>query len=348
MSEAAAAPAAAPTAAPASNAPASANAEGKAPSKSGPGQVSEVAAAPSWGDTDDADLFERLKRSPYKAKIKGQERGLDSKQNLQEMLGHAQRGIGATKMVEETKLEREAATKERAEATAERELLKRAKAGDWHARKELGLLDPAELKARNDEWESVPPEVRELYDSEQSKTKRIAELEQQWKAKEQEETDRRDATALSQAKRMAMTETHRVLNAIGMTEQNQEYLMPFVAGAIADLREHGLELGVDMPPEMIVARFNELAGNHEEKMFSGMKPERSAAAFEKQTKTMDDATLLKTVSPEFAMRMARAVAKAQTARRAQGASGSSVTRINAETEEREKPSGVLPFHSWKR
>ena len=344
MSEAAAAPAAAPTAAPASNAPANTNAEGKAATK-GPGQVAE---APSWSDADDTKFFELAKRSPYKAKIKGQERGLDSKQSLQEILGHAQRGIGATKMVEETKLEREAATKEKSEAAAERELVKRAKAGDWQARKELGLIDPADVRARNDEWESIPPEVRELYDSEQSKTKRIAELEQQWQAKEQEETDRREATALSQAKRMAMTETHRVLNAIGMTEQNQEQLMPFVAGAVADLREHGLELGVDMPTEMIVARFKELVGDFEESMFSGLKPERSAAAFERQTKTMDDATLLKTVSPEFAMRMARAVARAQTARRAQSVSGASVTRISTEPEEKEKPSGVLPFHRWQR
>lgn len=344
MSEAAA-PAAAPTAAPAApNAPANTNTEGKAATK-GPGQVAE---APSWSDADDTELFERLKRSPYKAKIKGQERGLDSKQNLQEMLGHAQRGIGATKMVEETKLEREAATKEKSEAAAERELVKRARAGDWQARKELGLVDPAEVRARNDEWESIPPEVRELYDSEQSKTKRIAELEQQWKAKEQEETDRRDATAFSQAKRMAMTETHRVLNAIGMTEQNQEQLMPFVAGAISDLQKHGLELGVDMPPEMIVARFKELAGEFDERMFSGLQPERAAASLRQQTAKMDDATLLKTYGNEESMRIARAVARAQTARRAQGTTGASVTRISAETEEREKPPGVLPFHRWQR
>jgi hypothetical protein len=341
------APAAAPTAAPAANAPANTNTEAKGASKA-PGQVAEAKAPPAWSDTDDAELFERLKRSPYKAKIKGQERGLDSKQSLQEILGHAQRGIGATKMVEETKLEREAAAKERAEAAAERELIKRAKAGDWQAKKELGLLDPAELRARNDEWEAMPPEVRELYEDRQRLAQEKAELQQKWESKEREENDRREATALGQAKRMAMTETHRVLHAIGMTEQNQERLMPFVAGAIADLREHGLELGVDMPPELIVQRFKELVGDFEGEMFGGLQAEKAAALFEKRLETMDDGALLKTLSPKMANRIAKAVARAQTARRAQTASGGSITRASNDNEEREKPPGVLPFHRWQR
>lgn len=336
-------------AAPQSNAPANTNTEAKGASKA-PGQAAEAKAAPpsSWSDDKKKQFFELAKESPFTFKHKGQDRKIDSEDSLKEFLGYAQRGFGATKVVEESKLEREAAAKERAEAAAERELVKRAKAGDWQARKELGLLDPAEVRARNDEWEAIPPEVRELYEDRQRLAQEKAELEQKWQAKEKEESDRREATALGQAKRMAMTETHRVLHAIGMTEANQERLMPFVAGAIADLREHGLELGVDMPPELIVQRFKELVGDFEGDMFSGLQPERAAALFEKKLETMDDAALLKTLSPKTAQRIARAVARAQTARRAQGASGPVAANSNREVEEKPKPPGVLPFYRWGR
>ncbi len=114
----------------------------------GPGQ---------WGDADEKAFFELAKRSPYRAKIKGEERAIDSPESLRELLNHAQRGIGASKVVEQAKKEMESARQAREEALAHRQLLERASRGDFEARRALGLVTGEELQAKEREWAEVPP-----------------------------------------------------------------------------------------------------------------------------------------------------------------------------------------------
>lgn len=314
-----------------------------------PGQIAAPEGS-TWTEEKKKQFFELAKESPYRAKFKGQEKAIDSEESIREILNHAQRGIGGTKLAEEkNRLEAEL-TQHRSELEKHRALVERAKKGDFAARKELGLVPQQELRQRADEWENIPEPVRELYEERERLAAEKAELQKKWDAREQEETQKREAAALSQAKRVAMTETHRVLQAIGMTEQNSERLMPFVAGAIADLREHGLELGVDMPPELIVSRFKEMVGEFDESMFDGLAAERSVPMLEKKLEAMDDATILKTLSPKMANRIARAVAKAQTARRNGSAAGvgGGVVPANTNTEERQQPPLILPITRWRR
>jgi hypothetical protein len=301
-------------------------------------------AAPSWSDKDDAELVERFKRSPYRLKHKGAEQAIDSPEALKAFINDAQRGKGASKVVEEAKREAAEAKREREEASRERELIKRARAGDWNARKELGLVDPREIKARQDEWEAVPPEVRELYEERNREAKRADELEAKWKAKEAEEHQRREEAEISTAKRLATNETHRVMKSLGITEANAERLMPFVAGAIADLSELGLELGVDMTQELIVERFKQLKGGFDEEMFSSLEPSRAIAAFSKQLDSMDDATLSKALPPKLAQRIAKMVARSVTQRRAQPQQGATAQPANTNRqEETEQAPKVLSF-----
>jgi len=308
------------------------------------GTAAAPAAQPqSWGEKDDAELVERFKRSPYRLKSKGVEQAIDSPEALKAFINDAQRGKGATKVVEEAKREAAEAKKEREEAAKERELIKRARAGDWNARKELGLVDPREVRQREQEWEAVPPEVRELYEERNREAKRADELEAKWKAKEAEELERREQAELSTARRLATDETHRVMQALGLTESNAERLMPFVAGAIRDLGNEGLELGVDMTQELIIERFKQLTGTFDEEMFAGLTPERAFSSIAKQLDSMDDATLQKTVPPKLANRIARMVARAVTQRRAQPQGITAPQAANDEPEAKQDTPKVLSF-----
>lgn len=361
MSDGSAAPSAAPAAGGAPSA-ANTNTESHAESKpsdspqtrqGGGGPQKGIVAAPegsTWNDEKKRQFFELAKESPYRAKFKGQEKAIDSEESMREILNHAQRGIGGTKLAEEkNRLEAEL-NEHRTKLERHQSLLERARQGDFEARKELGFVSPQELRTRQQEWEEVPEPVRQLAEERDRLAKEAAELKQWRESKEQEETQKREAAALSQAKRMAMTETHRVLQAIGMTEKTSERLLPFVAGAIADLRDHGLELGVDMPAELIVSRFKEMVGEFDEAMFDGLAPERSVPMLEKKLEAMDDAGILKTLSPKLANRIARAVAKAQTARRNGGGADGlpGVIPANSNTEERQTPPLVMPITRWRR
>jgi hypothetical protein len=339
--------------APAASAPASGG-DSTAPSaantntetKGGP--KGAVAAAPAaWGDEDDAKFFEMAKRSPYRAKIKGEEKAIDSKESLRDLLNHAQRGIGASKVVEDAKREAAEAKTAREEAAREKEILKRAQKGDRAALKELGLLDPREARREQEEWESVPEPVRELYEERNAQQKRADELQAKWDAKEQEEQRKREEVEIGAAKRTAMNETHKVAKMLGITDANAERYLPHVAGAIADLGELGLELGVDMTPELIAQRFKEIVGGLDEQHFSSLAPEKAFAVVSKQLDGLDDAGLLKAVPQKLAQRIARAVARSVTARRAAG-NVPPVQAANDNREEREPAPKVLSFgQRWK-
>lgn len=345
MADAAAAPAGAPAPSGDSTTPANTNTEtskakGSAPNGAPKGAVADAGSA--WGDNDDAELVERLKRSPYKLKVKGAEQAIDSKEALKAFINDAQRGKGATKVVEDAKREAAEAKAMREEVAKERELLKRAKAGDWEARKELGLLDPREVKARQDEWESVPPEVRELYEDRQRLAKEADELRAEKQQREQEAQAKREEVELQAARRTAVNETHKVLKALGVTEGNAERLMPHVAGAIADLHEIGLELGVDMSEELILERVKQRIGGFDEEHFSGLAPDKALAVIAKQIDGLDDAGLLKALPEKFAQRVSRAYARQISARRAAG-TASPVRAANDDAEKPKEAPRVLSF-----
>jgi len=331
-------------------APASAPAEGSTqgdgqqsakPTAAGAALKASATQQPSWTDDDDKAFFELAKKSPYKARIKGEERGIDSKQSLQDLLNHAQRGIGANKVVEESRKEAAAAKAEREEAAKERALVDRARKGDFEARKALGLVPAEELHKRKSEWESVPPEVRQLYEERNKAHEELQTLRAEKEQREAEVARRREETELGQARRMALDATHGLLDQLGVTEDNAERYLPHVAGAIADLADYGLELGVDMTPDLIAERVKQRIGGMDEQHFSSLSPKRAVALMESHLAKMDDSALLETVSDKLARRISRAYAQRITGQRKQAAPQQTMQR---EVERRpELPKVLSPF-----
>lgn len=331
---------------------------GAAPSVGGPTPASAPASAESsaepgvapakgaeiksqWSDDDDKAFFEMAKRSPYKAKIKGEERGIDSKQSLQDLLNHAQRGIGANKVVEETRKEAAEAKRLKEEATQERELFARARKGDFEARKALGMVPLDEIRKRESEWEAVPPEVRQLYE-EHNKTK--AELQRVQQQREQEQAEiagRREASELGAAKRIALDSTHGIMDSLGLTRENGERFLPYVAGAIGDLGEAGLELGVDMTPELIMERVKQRIGALDEQHFSGLRTDRAMAHIIPRLELADDSQILQLFPQTLQARISKLYAMQVRGRRTQ----SSAPQQQPQREERrpEPPKVLSPF-----
>lgn len=311
MSEAAAAPAApAPAAAPEASA-------------SGANVETKVALeAPSWSDKDDAELFEKLKRSPYKAKYKGEEKAISTRDEMREMLGYIQRGFGASKLAEEAKATKAEAEKHRAEVERTKKLLEAAKRGDFNARKELGFASPDEIRQRQAEWEQVPEPVRQMaQEVEELRAFRAKALEEK-QAAEREAAERAEATEMLATRRQAVNFTHSVLQSLGLdkSEKAVERMLPQVAGAIADLSEAGLEIGVDMTEELVVQRVKERLGGWEDEVFSALEPKRLVGYLEQRlesAKTPED--IMAVVGEKMARRVAWALAKHMQARKAQPA-----------------------------
>lgn len=209
-------------------------------------------AAPTWGEKDDADFIERLKRSPYsKLKVNGKDETIDSIDAFKRLQLDAQRGKGANRFVEETKKEAEAAKKEAAEAKAERELIKRARQGDMQARRELGLIPDEERQRSEQEWEALPPEVKQLVQQNHEMAQRLKQREEQeaQSLKERQEAEKkasRDAT-LKRAGELAP----QVLKDV--REELYDVELPEILLAMETLKASGARLGVDYTPEQLAA-----------------------------------------------------------------------------------------------
>lgn len=346
MADAIAAAPATPAAAPAATTPANTNTETKAAPKSpAPKSPAPVKTeAPAWSDQDDAELFEKLKRSPYKAKIKGEERALDGKESLRDILNHAQRGIGASKMVEEKNRLEAQAKEHQAKLEKYERTLEAARRGDFAARQELGLIDPREVKAREAEWDAVPPEVKELYDDRTAQQKRADAAEAKLQAIEAEQQQKREAAEMQRAKHVALNETHKALEVLGLDKSSASRMLPFVAGAIADLQQEGLELGVDMTTELIVDAVKARAGAFDERHFESLAPKKAVAVMAARFAKMPDAELLETLPPDFVTRVAKLKARAMTQQRSQPQAP--VVRTEAANENIENPSKPKLLQPW--
>jgi len=303
---------AAPAAAPAAPA-APANTSSDAPAKA----AAEAPAPSAWTDDDERDFTERYKRSPYaKIKVSGQEREVD----LKELRNHAQRGVGASKLVEETKARTAELEKRAAEVEKREGLVKRALAGDFEARQALGMASPQEIRARQQEMEAIPEPVRQLLEEHNAAKSELEQLKAEAEKRQQAEEQRREQTEMLATKRQAVNFTHAVLQGLGLDKNERvvERMLPQVAGAIADLSDEGLEIGVDMTEELVMQRVKERLGGWEDEVFSALEPKRLAGYLGKWLPTAQTPQqIVDTVGIDSAKRIAKALAQYVHAKRAQ-------------------------------
>ena len=199
-------------------------------------------APAAWSDTDDADLFSRLAKSPYgKFTADGKEHHLKSKDDLQSVLRAYQRTSGVQRALEEAKRGRQESDRIRGEANEVLSLVESARGGDEEAWRRLGLVSPSERKALQEELAKLPPEQRALYEQNQAMQRQLAE--QQRAERQRVATEQREALT-TQVRKVAA----EVAQSIGMESADADTLMS-VAHVMDELQAAGAELGVNVTPD---------------------------------------------------------------------------------------------------
>lgn len=222
-----------------------------APSQTAAPSTTQPTAAPApakgaesstWGDKDDAELFERLAKSPYgKFTADGKEHHIKSKDDLQGILRSYQRTSGVQRALEEAKRGRADADRLRSEAQQAMQLVEAARNGDEGAWQQLGLMSPNERKQLQEELAKLPPEQRALYEQNQEMQRQLAET----KRAEQQRQAQAERDALTMQVRKVAAE---VAQSIGLESADADTLMS-VAHVMDELQAAGAELGVNVTPE---------------------------------------------------------------------------------------------------
>jgi hypothetical protein len=273
----AAAPAAAPTGAAASKlgtakpnnplAPASAPKAdakaAKAPTALNPEAPAADDAGDDWSDKDAAELNRYLKKLSKKdprarVRVKGEEKGLESVDDLFGIVNDAQRGRGANQVVAEAK-------KEAAEAKRVLELREAARSGDLEALRELagdGAFKGLDALRRQQQEEQEF--TSKMTDTERMLFERLQQYEQleqqrgHQEAQTKAEREKAERTQQLEATRGEAQQTAQaVMKALNLPAEKLTVVGPFVAKAMRDAAELGLAIGKDVPPEAILAQAKE-------------------------------------------------------------------------------------------
>lgn len=316
----------------------------KLPQPGKPAQASKD-AAPAWTEKDDVELTERLKRSPYgKRKVNGKEESVSDIKDLQRWLLDSQRGVGANQLVEQTKKERAEAAAAKKEAESHMELVKRARAGDVQARRELGLVPDEEKQQIEREWEALDPAVKRLVQENQQYRQQLQERLEEEQRLMQERTEKEKAAKRDETLKRAREIIPAVMK--DLREELHDVALPDIIQAMEVFKEAGQRIGVDYTPEQL-------------RLY--IEQQREAGVWEHVGRTKPDAAL-KRVAPilkglkaeqlsaalgEDFVPLARAFSAAWIAhhKRGQGkATPGNTTQQQSQPEpQREKPSPLTPF-----
>lgn len=268
-------------------------------------------APPSWSEKDDADLVERLKRSPYRVKADGKEEGLDSVDSLKRTLLDASRGRGANRLVEGTKKEKEEAAKVRAEAESMRDLVTRARQGDKAARRELGLIPDEERQQTEQEWEALPPEVKALVKQNHEMSERLRQAEEA-KAKEMEERTAAEKKAQRDSTLKAAKENAKTI----LADIKEEFLdaeLPDVITAMEALKAESLKFGRDYTVDELKLYVEQMREGGSDGYLKRMKPEAAVKRLAPILKGMTPEALEAALGDDF-VPLAKAISKRWVAR----------------------------------
>lgn len=219
--------------------------------------------ADAWGESDAAELSKYLKKLSKhdpraRVRVRGEEKGLESLDDLFGVVTDAQRGRGATKVVEEAKKEAEEAKRIKA-------LAEKAKAGDIDAISELAGPQSLEaLKARDAQaaeekklLEQLSDVERMLYEENTTLRQREAQrAKAEAEAKKAAEAQEREAS-VAKARTEAQATATKVLEALKLPPEKLEVVGPYVVRAMRRAAELGLEVGTDVPAEQVLAEAQE-------------------------------------------------------------------------------------------
>lgn len=266
--------------APAAPAPA-ADATTQADPKGAPGVVKpkkgKAAPAPSpepapWGEKDEAAFFELFKRSPHsKMKVDGKEHTISSKEDFERMRLDAIRGRGASRLVEETKREAADAKRDREEATAFRDLVKRAQAGDKEARRALRLIPDDEAEEAQRNWDALDPRIKAVI--ERNRELETQAEERQRKDEEAQQSEKQRKREAMKAELLAKARAHAAEILADVRPESMDVELPNIIAAMRHLHDRKLRLGVDYGVEQLKQLVSDERTRSIDERIATLKPE---------------------------------------------------------------------------
>lgn len=266
-------------------------------------------AKPTWGDEDKKQLFDLLKKSPYKLRHKGEEQALDSEEAFTAALMDAQRGRGASKMVEETKREKAEAEKARAEAQRMSQLLEAARRGDVNALAQLGL-EPAEARQQREAEEAaIPPEVRAVIDENRRLAAELQRMEaaaQEAQRQQEQELVQKQAAELRE---VGMGYAKKLVEAIGADPKHAAEAFEDIRDAMMELNDLGAEIGVDFTEEQVIAMAKQRREARALKDLSQLRPEKLLSSLKDNLLAAKPADMRAALGDDGFTRLATAMAR---------------------------------------
>lgn len=299
-----------------------------------------------WNDENEKQFFELAKRAPWaKTKHKGEEKSIDSKETFLEVLNEAQRAKGASKMVEQAKKEREEAAKEREEARRVTSLLARAREGDEEARRALFGESPDETAKREQEWQQLTPQMRQLLVERQQMAEQLEQFQAQQQASLQEQQERARVQQLEQRRASTMKFVDQLLPELGVSPENGEALLGVTAEAIESLGREGLEVS-ELTPALVRQRMAQLQDHLRADHFKKLSWETRIGLLGEDVEALTDAQLEK-VPLKWRQRVSKY--EANRLRGIKSQPPQAQQQVTQEPQRRDEgPPEVLPLSRWRR
>lgn len=230
-----------------------------------PQNATQPAEGDEWGEEQDKQLASLLskksKKDPaFRLRHKGEEKALESLDDLKTAILDAQRGRGANKLVEEAKKEREAISQQKAQMDAVRQAFESGDpelaeaalkflAGDRAY--DLAQSVAERRKQEVDEYEGMSPRERALMERNkalESEFQRVQQLETQQK---QEALERQKQAKIKEVSAQAREKTVALLKELNLSEDAMAVYGPHVVSVMREARELGQEVGTEITFEQV-------------------------------------------------------------------------------------------------
>lgn len=263
----------------------------KAPAKA------ETTDSSDWGDEQEKTFLDLLKRKSkadpkFRTRVKGEERGIESPDDLASLFTDAQRGRAATKTVEETKAqaaklaEREKSV-EAARAAFESgdpDAIARALESLGGGKAFHGVRAMMERQAEREKAiAELTPIERQLLQERESLMAERDQWQNERKQHDEAAKQAEEAKTIAGVRREATERATHILTTLKLPPEKLDVLGPHLITAMREAAEVGLELGRDVGPEQLLEYAQQRAAEVSTGFFTGLTPAQQYDALGEKT-----------------------------------------------------------------
>lgn len=267
------------------------------------------AQADDWSEDHDKQLAELLSRKSkkdpnFRLRHKGEEKALESLDDLKAAIMDAQRGRGANKLVEEAKKERESIAQQRQQieaiqqafASGDPELAEAALkllAGD--SAYDLAQSVAERRQKQQDEYAGLSDRERQLLERNKALESEFQRLQAEEAKQKEEAISRQKQERIKQLSAQARENTKAIVESLGYDESAMLAYGPHVVSVMREAIELGQELGRDIPFEQVKA----------------LAEQRAQASVIEPVRKMSPKAFIGAVGKEYAVAIARELVASQ-------------------------------------